>query len=168
VGGTPDQGFGVDRMLLTSTPRVYLFPRKGLWEPENEPMKPHTAATERHNRALELHLGGATYAAIAGLLGYASKSGARKAVQTALGDRRDLSDAVRTELARMDAMLTGLWAKARRGDLQSVDRVLKISERRTYLLLSLPADEPVPAVTALDQLRARRAAGKRPVIGDPA
>ena len=43
------------------------------------------------------------------------------------------------ELARLDEMLLGLWGKASRGELQSVDRVLKILERRArYLGLDAP------------------------------
>lgn len=91
---------------------------------------------ERRAKALELHLAGATYDAIAQAVGYASRSGAHKAVQEALTDlgRPISGTALDTELARLDAMLTGLWPKARRGDVQAVDRVLKISERRSALL----------------------------------
>lgn len=88
-------------------------------------------------RALELRLAGATYDQIAAECGYASKSGAYKAVQSQLdaagspvpSEGEDLS----TELARLDAMLVGLWPRARRGDVQAVDRVLRISERRSQL-----------------------------------
>lgn len=93
---------------------------------------------ERRTKALELHLAGATYEAIAKAVGYASKSGAHKAVQEALKDLGappSNSEANETELARLDAMLTGLWPKARRGDVQAIDRVLKISERREQILL---------------------------------
>lgn len=92
---------------------------------------------DRRARALELHLAGASYQTIADQLGYASKASAHKMVQEALtnlGRPEGVSEAVDTEVARLDAMLTGLWPKARRGDVQAVDRVLKISERRSALL----------------------------------
>lgn len=97
-----------------------------------------SAPDDRRARALELHLAGATYQTIADQLGYASKSGAHKAVQEALKDLGappSTNEANETELARLDAMLTGLWPKARRGDVQAIDRVLKISERREQILL---------------------------------
>lgn len=92
---------------------------------------------ERQAKAVELHLAGATYESIAASVGYAGKSGAFKAVQEgleALGEAPGMGEAMATELARLDAMLTGLWSKARRGDVNAVDRVLRISERRTQLL----------------------------------
>lgn len=92
----------------------------------------------KRDKALELHLAGATYEAIAQAVGYASKSSAHDAVQEALKARAaspSAADAVQLEVARLDAMLTGLWAKARRGDVAAVDRALRIGERRTALLL---------------------------------
>jgi hypothetical protein len=123
------------------------------------------SAAARHDKALELHLAGASYQAIADALGYASKGGAYGAVQEALMAAQPvmLSDeAVRSELARLDAMLTGLWPKARRGDVQAVDRVLKIGERRSALLsMGQTPGKPEAERTGLDELRARRA-GRRP------
>lgn len=116
---------------------------------------------QRRARALELHLAGASYDTIATQVGYASKSGAHKAVQealTALGSPAPVGEALETELARLDAMLTGLWPKARRGDVQAVDRVLKIGERRGQLLaLADQGAEPEVKGTPLDELARRRA-----------
>lgn len=115
------------------------------------------ATDDRADRALELHLAGATYDAIAQTLGYSNRSGAFHAVKRALGARkptRDQHEAAQAELMRLDAMLTGLWAKARKGDFGAVDRVLKIGERRMELLEFLrvfPAPQDTPAkVTPLD------------------
>jgi hypothetical protein len=119
---------------------------------------------DRQARALELHLAGATYDAIADALGYASRSGAYKAVQealTQLGDSPQVGEAVGTEVARLDAMLVGLWSKARKGDVAAVDRVLRISERRMALLLLNTDTTPVTEGTPLDELRARREAAGR-------
>lgn len=90
----------------------------------------------RRAKALELHLAGATYDAIAQAVGYASRSGAHKAVQEALaglGRPAAGSEVADAAIARLDAMLTGLWPKARRGDVQAIDRVLRIEERRMLL-----------------------------------
>lgn len=123
------------------------------------------SSAQRHDRALELHLAGASYAAIADALGYASRTGAYAAVQEALAAAQPTvlaEEAVRGELARLDAMLTGLWPKARRGDVQAVDRVLKIGERRSALLSlgTTGTGKPQEERTGLDELRARRA-GRR-------
>lgn len=111
-----------------------------------------TAETdERRTKALELHLAGATYDAIAKTVGYASRSGAHKAVQQALADADetapDVAEAAGTELARLDAMLTGLWAKARRGDVQAIDRVMRIEERRSQILGLVAGNESTPEET---------------------
>lgn len=136
-----------------------------------------SASDERRKQALELHLAGATYDRIAEACGYASRSGAHKAVQEALKERAELVDAqvAETEIARLDAMLTGLWPKARRGDVQAVDRVLKIEERREHLLLAAKLGAAAPAgsvpaakATPLDQLELRRRAKKTTPRPSPA
>ena len=122
-------------------------------------------AEENQARALELHLAGATYETIAKAIGYSNRSGAHKAVQAALSDLGRYSvddDVIETELARLDAMLTGLWPKARRGDVQAIDRVLKIGERRSLLLTASTRNDPVKEGTALDELAARRRTAGRP------
>lgn len=119
-------------------------------------------AEKRQRQALELHLAGATYEEIARQCEYASRSGAHKAVQKALADRRPPDSApadakpAETELARLDAMLQGLWPKARKGDVAAVDRVLVIEQRRAQLLQQA---EPQKGSTR-DQLAERRAARK--------
>jgi len=119
---------------------------------------------EKRAKALELHLAGATYDSIAQAVGYASKSGAHKAVQEALDDLGNYAsdDVIETELARLDAMLTGLWPKARRGDVQAVDRVLKIGERRSSLMAMSSRGEIEEAENPLDELASRRRTAGRP------
>lgn len=114
---------------------------------------------ERRAKALELHLAGATYDAIATACGYAGRSGAYKAVQEALKDRREEppeddapEGAFDTELARLDAMLRGLWPKARKGDVAAVDRVLRIEERRNELRARLAVARA--AASAADEAQA--------------
>jgi len=48
--------------------------------------------------------------------------------------REDAGEIVELELQRLDEMLVGLWAKARRGNTAAIDRVLKIMERRAKFL----------------------------------
>jgi hypothetical protein len=93
-------------------------------------------AHERHLRALELRKAGVTYETIAGQLGYANASGARKAVASALkATLREPAEELRTlELARLDAMALALWCRVQDGDEKAIDRVLRIMERRARLL----------------------------------
>lgn len=100
----------------------------------------------KRRRALDLHLAGVPYSVIAEVVGYATKAGAHKAVQAALEAQKagdDLDGVASSELARLDAMLSGVWAKARKGDLGAIDRVLRIEERRALILArSSSAAEP--------------------------
>lgn len=110
---------------------------------------------EKHARAVELHLAGATYQQIADTVGYATRSAAYTAVQKGLkrsGRTTSSTEAVPTELARLDAMLVGVWPRARRGDLGAVDRVLRIEERRSQILLGLDQ----AAARAKEQTEQRR------------
>ncbi len=93
-------------------------------------------AVNKQRQAVELRKAGASFAMIAEQLGYASVSGAFKAVQTAL--RKTLqapADEVRNlELERLDTLLLALWPQARQGNQGAIDRVLRIMERRAKLL----------------------------------
>lgn len=137
--------------------------------PEPEPA-PQTDLEKRQAQALEMHLANASYDQIAEHLEYADRSGAYRAVQAALRRQRYDHDAAtnlpgETELARINAMITGLWPKARRGDVAAVDRVMKLEERRGKLEMQLRlAEQPEPAAatesegtTPLDELERRRA-----------
>jgi hypothetical protein len=93
-------------------------------------------AVERHREALELRALGKTLEQIADKLGYASASGASKAIDSALQRTlQEPADTVRSlELRRLDIMLEATMPAAMRGIPQAVDRVLKIMERRAKLL----------------------------------
>ena len=93
-------------------------------------------AHERHLQALELRKAGVTYEVIAGQLGYANASGARKAVLSALKAtlREPAAELRELELARLDAMLLPLWRRVQAGDEKAIDRALRIMERRARLL----------------------------------
>lgn len=124
---------------------------------------------QRAEKALELHLAGVPYQRIADMLGYANRGGAHKAVGRALAagkppsappapassaeaeDGDDRPTHIEVELLRLDAMRTGLWSKARRGDVQAVDRVIRIGERQMDLRELLRRQAP-PAATVATSL----------------
>jgi hypothetical protein len=103
---------------------------------------PAAETIEKERRALGLRRAGITYDEIARQIGYSNASGARKAVMRAL--RRTLqddADATRQlEAERLDRLQAGVWSAAAGGDVQALDRVLKIMDRRAKLLgLDVPA-----------------------------
>lgn len=116
----------------------------------------------RRARALELRRAGVRYADIAAWLGYRSRSAACQDVTRALDGiiREPGEEVLAAELDRLDRMLTGLWPAARSGDVQAVDRVLRIMDRRArYLGLDklhvavtseTPWDAMVSAIVAAD------------------
>lgn len=91
---------------------------------------------EKERKAVELRIAGYDYVAIAATLGYADHTGALKAVKRAL--LRTMKPATETEraleVARMDRVLKGIWHWAEHGQAEAIDRVLKISKRRSELL----------------------------------
>lgn len=104
----------------------------------NETSKKKARLLENQRRALELRRSGASYTEIAAAIGL-SRSHAHRLVSLALADARESvatnADELRAEeLSRLDALLSSLWAAARRGQLGAVDRVLKIMERRARML----------------------------------
>ena len=89
-------------------------------------------------QALELRRAGMAYAAIGQRLGI-SKSRAHALVQLGFEETRkqitSSADEVKVEeLSRLDGMLMKVYPKAAKGELQAIDRVLKIAERRARLL----------------------------------
>lgn len=96
---------------------------------------------EKVRKAIELRKAGATYEKIAEALGYENRSGAYKIVISALRDLvQEPARELRTlEAERLDSMTLALWARAQKGDLAAIDRLLRIMERRARLLgLDLP------------------------------
>lgn len=105
-------------------------------------VKAHT----RQLQALELRKAGLTYARIAEVCGYASKMGAHKAVQAAIRSTlREVAEDVRSlEIDRLDALLTGVYPQAIKGNQGAIDRVLRIMERRAKLLgLDAPVQQEI-------------------------
>lgn len=96
------------------------------------------AALEKQAKALELRRAGLGFEEIGRQLGI-GKSQAHRYVVKALADARAQirasADELKSEdLSRLDAMLTGLWPRARKGEAVAVDRVLKIMERKARML----------------------------------
>ena len=94
------------------------------------------AALARDEKALALRLTGKTHAQIDVALKYGSRQNVGRAIKRRIAAlARECSETAAEvkamELARLDAMLDGLWKRAAKGDAQAVDRVLKIQERRT-------------------------------------
>jgi Sigma-70, region 4. len=103
---------------------------------------------ERQRLALTLRASGATYREIARQLDI-SISTANKYVQSALAEARagvveTAEDALAIELERLDNMLLSIAPQLRRGNLNAIDRALKIMERRAKLLgLDKPARQEI-------------------------
>lgn len=95
-------------------------------------------ARQREEQALELRLGGASFARIGEALGMTS-GGAYKATTRALArlDGKTEEKAAtlrRIEVLRLDRMHLGLWPRATSGDEKAVRAELGISKRRSELL----------------------------------
>ena len=104
--------------------------------PESRTSPRRIAAYEKQRQALALRYGGATYDAIAQAVGYRSKQAAQQGVEAALKKTvQEPADQLRQlDLGRIDAMLLAIWAKARAGDYEAIDMVLKLLTRRAKLL----------------------------------
>lgn len=111
-------------------------------------------AAVREKMAVELRIGGHTYAQIA--LKIAESEGAEKPVSTVsihkmikrsftrLREHTDIvtADLRQMELERLDVLLQGLWADAKDGDKAAVHQTLAVLDRR-YRLLGIEAPTEV-------------------------
>lgn len=96
---------------------------------------------QRRAQALELRAMGLTYEQIAERLNYGSRSAAHRDIQVALEElvEAPAKELVAEELSRLERLLQGVWAEARKGDAQKVGTVLKILDMRAkYLGLYAP------------------------------
>lgn len=92
-------------------------------------------AVETARKAVELRLAGVSYAQIATQLDMADADEAAAVINDSFtGVAESPEQARQQELGRLDAMLVGLWAKARRGDVAAVDRAMRLTARRARLL----------------------------------
>ncbi len=126
---------------------------------------------ERRKQCVALRLKGWTYEQIGEEVGidpaaaYRHVSAALKRVRTETLE--GATEIVEMELRRIDAMLKGLWEAAGNGDVQAVDRVLKLMIRRAKYL-QLDAPQQVEQLGSFDpeQIRAsfREMLRKRPDV----
>lgn len=94
------------------------------------------SARQRQTEALRMRQEGRTFQEIADTLGYSDRSGAYVATMAALTETTtEPNNEMRSlELGRLDELQAGLWKKATGGDVQAVDRVLKVMERRAKIV----------------------------------
>lgn len=85
-------------------------------------------------QALQLRMGGLSYAQVGEAMGVGTNA-ARDMIKRALNraEKVAASDLRALENERLDRLQAAIWTKALNGDLQAVDRVLRISERRARL-----------------------------------
>lgn len=104
-------------------------------------------AAERRKKALALRLTGATLQEIADHNGTAVST-VHSDIDRALGDiPRQEADALRAqEVERLDRLQRAIWGKALQGDLPTIDRVLRIIDRRAKML-GLDAPQQVEVST---------------------
>jgi len=102
-------------------------------------------AAERRSKALELRKAGASYRQIGAQLDV-SMAQAHRDVTRAIANLAKLSEgdaeALRIlEEQRLDGLFLSVWSQARAGDLQAIDRCLRIMARRAKLMgLNAPAE----------------------------
>lgn len=105
-------------------------------EPKNSARR--AVAAERRIDALALRKRGATYDEIGKALGITRQS-AHALVKTAMDDLREqasdgAAEVMVLELERLDRMFAGLYPDAANGNVQAVNAVLRIMERRARML----------------------------------
>lgn len=113
--------------------------------------------TSNETKAVELRTAGMPYAEIAHTLGMAGPSSAYRMVMRALAQNQseEVEELRMVEGARLDCMQQSVWQRAVDGDLSSIDRVLKIMERRARLFgLDAPQKVAVSTTQVDDQIDA--------------
>jgi hypothetical protein len=96
----------------------------------------HIQAVERQRSALDMRRAGATYDQIARALGYASASGARKAIALGLKAtlREPAAELRELMLDRLDTGLRAIWPRIITGDDAAIASMIRIEKRRAELL----------------------------------
>lgn len=96
---------------------------------------------ENARKALAMRRAGMSYEQITRELGFKNKSSAYRLVAGALKaiPKEEAEAVLAIELQRLDVMMVGVWNRAKQGDGDAVDRVLRIMKRRSeYLGLDAP------------------------------
>ena len=124
---------------------------------QQERRRPRRSRTSRHQIAirekqllgLELRKSGLQYAEIAELLGYSTAESAARSVKSLLTEtqRESVEEYLDIEARRYDDMLYAVWEKALTGNVQAIDRVLRILAQKASLLgLNAPEQHVVTGV----------------------
>lgn len=95
-------------------------------------------ALANREKALQLRRSGLSFERIGAAIGV-TRQAAHQMVKVSMEHARSQISASADELraeevSRLDGMLEAVWKKAIKGDVQAIDRVLKIGERRAKLL----------------------------------
>lgn len=91
-------------------------------------------AYERRRKVVEMRIQGHTYPEIARALKFNSVDGARDAFNRAMLDTRDVAEEYRDlELARLEAITQVLWPMIESGDLEAIDKYMKIVSARVKI-----------------------------------
>lgn len=105
----------------------------------------------RRAQALELRAMGLTYEQIAERLKYSSRQSAHRDIHTALDNlvSAPAKELLAEELSRLERLLQGVWADARKGDPHKVNTVLRILDMRARYL-GLYSPERIQAEVRID------------------
>lgn len=137
----------------------------------NSPTAPRRVTTaERKKSALALRIGGLSFQAIGDKLGV-TRQAAHALVVNALRDTNaqtaEAADELRRlELERLDTAQAAIWEAVLKGDVQAVDRFVRISKRRGELTgIDAPTKSEVKVTdadidSAIEQELAKLAAGR--------
>jgi hypothetical protein len=118
---------------------------------KDEPVTPRDPTPEeleqnRRTAAADARLSGQSWSEVAASVGYRNARAAFTAVnawlrEQAIRDAETAEELRRLEAARLDKLQAALWDNAMSGDVQSVDKILKVSDRRAKLFgLDAPAE----------------------------
>jgi len=104
---------------------------------QNKTSKAKAGKQEKQEKALKLRIEGNSYRAIAKKMG-CSRTQAHTYVVEALKEStsriaKNADDLRDLELERLDTLIKGLYPKAKKGDPQAVDKILKVMDQRQKL-----------------------------------
>lgn len=120
--------------------------------PQDETSQDVLIRAERRLRSFALRKTGATYRQIAEVnktsvgTAYSDVSSVLEEIREEV--REDAKEVLEMDLHRLDAMMVAIWPSASDGNLNAVDRVLKIIQQR-HEMLGPPAPEDMPESGAI-------------------
>ena len=100
--------------------------------------KTKSNGTDRRRQAFELRKRGLSFDEIGDRLGITRQSAhalvTNMLTEMAEQTKTDVKAVLEMELARLDTMIAALWTMAETGDLEAIDRAVKLMERRAKYL----------------------------------